>query len=569
MKASSPSHGYPTPPHSPDFDSPASTPPSPSQSPDLASRPPSHSHSARPSTSTATVDTFDPLDGYARPSSHHVRTESPDEMSTAREGGAARSGSTPASATTNRGGRRRSTAGVGDEDYGQGESGEARMRTSASRRRGSTSTLGGAAGGGGGQYSDKDRRKAKMQPPKDRELFDTDEEWQEHHEQEQQSGWHHLPLVLVALPPLGAIVHGRAENWADAILLLLVCFYLYQLIKVPWEIYYLSHVRRVLPSSPSPSSPSSPSFTDPLSSSRLTSTEALRRAELSSLLFTFLVPALGASLLHYVKGLLSDPERYINRMTVGLFVVASGVRPLLRVVKLLKRNSLYHQTLVHHPSSEVYQLRRRVEALEADLASLTQTLASKSDLRTLRTGLDAPLTTLSKAVRRFARQESYSRLTTEERFSAILETMQGVVEREEEREEELEELRRRVQEGEERGAGLGRVVMGVVREVVWHLAARRHQHGEGGGGGKRGWMERGLAWYVFWPVNVPRAAIGWGVEKAVEVVGVPEGVGRERGHGGRLEGGKRRRTVGAGAARGSNGTAIRGVTAAGGELHGA
>lgn len=54
---------------------------------------------------------------------------------------------------------------------------------------------------------------------------------QAHAETEKASGWHHLPLVLVALPPLGAIVHGRAENWSDAIILALVVFYLYQLIK--------------------------------------------------------------------------------------------------------------------------------------------------------------------------------------------------------------------------------------------------------------------------------------------------------------------------------------------------
>ena len=52
-----------------------------------------------------------------------------------------------------------------------------------------------------------------------------------HHEREKTESSHHLPLMIVALPPLGAIIHGRAENWADAILVLLIAFYLYQLIK--------------------------------------------------------------------------------------------------------------------------------------------------------------------------------------------------------------------------------------------------------------------------------------------------------------------------------------------------
>jgi hypothetical protein len=48
---------------------------------------------------------------------------------------------------------------------------------------------------------------------------------------EKTSSLHHLPLVLVAIPSLGAILHGRAENWSDAIVLALVVFYLYNLIK--------------------------------------------------------------------------------------------------------------------------------------------------------------------------------------------------------------------------------------------------------------------------------------------------------------------------------------------------
>lgn len=40
------------------------------------------------------------------------------------------------------------------------------------------------------------------------ELFDTEEEWRKFHEEEKSSNWTHLPLVLVALPPLGAIIHG-------------------------------------------------------------------------------------------------------------------------------------------------------------------------------------------------------------------------------------------------------------------------------------------------------------------------------------------------------------------------
>lgn len=68
---------------------------------------------------------------------------------------------------------------------------------------------------------------------------------QMHHQREKTESSHHLPLVIVALPPLGAIIHGRAENWADAILVLLIAFYLYQLIK-GWYTHHSDNQARKL-----------------------------------------------------------------------------------------------------------------------------------------------------------------------------------------------------------------------------------------------------------------------------------------------------------------------------------
>lgn len=49
------------------------------------------------------------------------------------------------------------------------------------------------------------------------------------------------------------------------------------------------------------------------------------------------VPVVGASLLHYARGLLSDPDRFINQFLIGLFAIASSVKPFLHFVKLVKR----------------------------------------------------------------------------------------------------------------------------------------------------------------------------------------------------------------------------------------
>ncbi|GAA5838427.1 hypothetical protein JCM11251_004935 [Rhodosporidiobolus azoricus] len=528
-------HGYPTPPHSPDLPTSPPSTASSSLSP-LSSPPSSRDHTPPPTHQHATVDaSFDPLEGYI--GAHAPPVSGTGAGGTAMSGkqgrGGAAGGSAGATTAAAGGGTRSSVASAPSSSTAPaGQQPRRKSSRSASdfsqnRDRASSSGSGGGGvggGGGGGKervWTKEERRKAKMFPPSAKDvLFETEEEWQEHHDKEATSGWHHLPLVLVALPPLGAIVHGRAENWSDPIILLLICFYLYQLIKVPWDLYYASHAR-ILLSYPTPSSLSSPSSpSDPLAEHRAASAASLRRSELLSLSLTFLVPVLGASLLHYARGLLSDPERYINRSVVGLFMIAASVRPLGRAGEIWKRSTLYHQSLVHYPSSEVYQLRKRVEGLENELKELSPTFATRSSLHKLSHTLSSPLTKLDKELRRTTRRADYFRLTTEEKFAALVGEMDEVREREEEREREVDELKRRVEVGE---ASVSRVALHVARHLLLHLARSAIAASGGRETRELGWYEKGVAWYVFWPVNVPRKAIGWGVERAIEVVGLPEG----------------------------------------------
>jgi hypothetical protein len=109
---------------------------------------------------------------------------------------------------------------------------------------------------------------------------------------------------------------------------------------VPWEMYYASYARTVLPSALSAAGAEQAEAQDDptLRAIRLTSAAQLKRAELFSLSLTFLVPALGAALLYFARGLLSDPDRYINRFLIGLFALASSIKPISHAVRLLKQS---------------------------------------------------------------------------------------------------------------------------------------------------------------------------------------------------------------------------------------
>jgi len=251
---------------------------------------------------------------------------------------------------------------------------------------------------------------------------------------EQQSsfgGFHYIPLIFALVPPLGAIIHGRAEAWTDSLMLLVISFCpfaqpsirltradLYQIVRMPWEMYFAARTRRVLEAAPEDDEADEDTRVDRHRRRRDAMTE-LRQHELFALALCVAAPGIGAWLLYSVRGVLSEPERYINPFSIRLFVLASGIKPWLHLVSLLRSRSLFLQETVHYPHGHVQRLRERTEKVEQDMASLRRMFATKADVRLLRDGIDAPLTQLSKAVRRHERKEEYLRLTAEERFQLV------------------------------------------------------------------------------------------------------------------------------------------------------
>ncbi|GAA6048989.1 hypothetical protein JCM3770_005428 [Rhodotorula araucariae] len=484
---------------------------------------------ASPAATPSKLPEFDPLEGYTRTSNPPDPPDQPAELahSAPRPAITTQKRSSMSTRTDPHGHERQETMGWGDQWNGAGRKGS--TASSASRRNS------GAPG-----------RPRSMQPPKDPDLFDSDEAFRAQADAEKASGWHHLPLILVGLPPLGAIVHGRAENWSDAIILALVVFYLYQLIKVPWELYYSSYARYVLPSGVEPGASEDPAIV----AERKRSARALRRNELVSLALTFLVPVLGASVLHYARGLLSDPDRFINRFLIGLFAIASSVKPLLHFVKLVKRNSLYHQEVVHYPSSQVHQLQQRVDRLEQELTHLARTSVPLSTFQTLSTSLSSTLTPLQRQLRRQTLEAQHAQLSASERLAALTSAVDDLCLAFQAQEDDLGALREVVAA---RGRthrphpatafGLVRILGSVAKHLVLYLAA--HPASPGGGG-----AHHGVAWYALWPLTVPRALLGWAVsgtaqgavralgwEEDAAALGLDAGVGG--GKGGRSAAGRR------------------------------
>ncbi|KAK0537230.1 hypothetical protein OC834_000892 [Tilletia horrida] len=237
-------------------------------------------------------------------------------------------------------------------------------------------------------------------------------------------GWHWAPLVIALAPPVGALLGGHADAWSDAILLLLGTFWLYQWMRVPWDMYALARTRRILQADEEEEDDEedttlSEQERGARQRARQYALTELQRTEYFALLGCMLSPFVGAYFLTWAQESLTDGQKYLNAFNIHLFTLAAGIRPWTHGVSLLRRRLLLLQEDVHYPSSRVENLKRKTKRLESDLSTLRKLVATKTDVSILREGIDLPLSQLSRAVRRNEKKEEHLRLSAEDKFALV------------------------------------------------------------------------------------------------------------------------------------------------------
>ena len=255
--------------------------------------------------------------------------------------------------------------------------------------------------------------------------------------------------------------------------------------SVPWELYYASRTRRINASAYALSRTDSDT-PEAVKERRKAASAELLQNELFSLALCIVSPFLGSYLLYYVRGALSEPERYINSFNVRLFVLASGVKPWSHFLQLIKQRSLFLQNEVHYPVPTVALLVKRVQALENEIDDLRYSHATKADVKLLRDGVDTPLTQLSKAGRRYERKEEYFRLSSEEKFALLTERQEEMLHEISVSSHIIEQLKA----NQEKNGG-------VLRALRTIFSGTREDDGHA-----VGWYERGPFFYLFLPVGL-------------------------------------------------------------------
>ncbi|RGP63718.1 hypothetical protein FLONG3_9807 [Fusarium longipes] len=165
--------------------------------------------------------------------------------------------------------------------------------------------------------------------------------------------------------------------------------------------------------------------------------------EITALVSCFLLPLLGAYLLHTIRSQLSRPsEGLVSNYNLTIFLLVAEFRVLSHMIRLVQSRTLHLQRVVQGGPSKFQQVNKNTEQLEAVFARLEQLESRVSTgeagtvqeikqeisktkqkdsvvARDVRNAIQPELDALNRAVRRYEKKATLLQIQTESRFSGL------------------------------------------------------------------------------------------------------------------------------------------------------
>lgn len=287
--------------------------------------------------------------------------------------------------------------------------------------------------------------------------------------EDESSHWHSSPLAFALLPAVGGLVFTNGSAFITDILLLgLAAIFLNWSCRLPWQWYHSAQATRQAaslrqesavyerPASPleRKSNPldlkagdsavlsddaESPKDTEDLAyneqESQEEAAEILRTHEKAAFISTFVLPALGAYLLHVIRAQLSNKSTVlVSDYNLTIFLLAAEIRPFRQLIKLITNRTLHLQRvangmdhLVGKDTEQNAEFESRLEILEAKIAEpISSPLFSagqKEEMaqldRELRKRYEPRIEALERAVRRYEKRVTTLSIATESRLQSL------------------------------------------------------------------------------------------------------------------------------------------------------
>lgn len=223
-----------------------------------------------------------------------------------------------------------------------------------------------------------------------------------------------LSIIVACVSPVGNWLTG-GDHIKNLFLIILLIFYLHQLIVVPWNLYQASR----------PKKPASlhRGHNKHDQAAILAATE-LHRQELLFLFLTVLSPLLGATFLHHVLDALGGAES-LSWFSTTLFVLATGIRPWSHLIARLGDRTHALHDAVHYPppadapDSDLARVTRRLSALEAEMKALAARIAYSAQLQDICDDLSEAVGALERDAKRNERRVDTARLALAARIAML------------------------------------------------------------------------------------------------------------------------------------------------------
>ncbi|KAG2078631.1 hypothetical protein BDR04DRAFT_1087102 [Suillus decipiens] len=248
-------------------------------------------------------------------------------------------------------------------------------------------------------------------------------------EPESNKGWYEfdLSVVLALASPIGNWLTG-GDHVKNILLILLLIFYLHQIIEVPWSLYHLSRPKRRSPDIPSRQTSEQHPYHDIASSE-------LRKLEIFYLLLTILSPLLGVAILRVVILSVAGPEA-ISWFSTSLFILATGMRPWKHAVERLRQRTKDLHTVIHYPPASSPDMQSQIEALTVRVVELETQLKECNDTMKVLTEdvfdhVEGAVEGLEKSMRKQERKNDVFYSAQESRLAALEQNMEVLLERKE------------------------------------------------------------------------------------------------------------------------------------------
>ncbi|CAG8931770.1 unnamed protein product [Penicillium salamii] len=247
-----------------------------------------------------------------------------------------------------------------------------------------------------------------------------------HDVQLEESHWHSTPLGLALLPAIaGVFFQNGSSIVTDVTLLVLAAIFLNWSVRLPWDWYRSAQATRSGFDDQTP-------FEEDSSKEAAAARKELQVHELAALTACFLFPLIGTWLLHAIRGSLSRPsEGLVSNYNLTIFLLASEVRPIAHLLRLIQKRTLHLQRIVtSEPSTDpttLADLTKRLEELEAHVADTatreknvatteTDTSRVSQAVAEMRKSVQPDIEALNRAVRRYEKRSALFAMQTDQRF---------------------------------------------------------------------------------------------------------------------------------------------------------